>query len=117
MKNTVIVTPGRTRAISRLDPLIDVICEHAGWDPSLLNDPAGIRRTHELTDDPAWCADSFNAGDWLREYLDRTDRETVTLDVDRILETPVIGRYACQSHYHGPEYVAAHQRSGGKGRL
>lgn len=73
------------------------------------DDPAGIRRTHELTDDPAWCADSFNAGDWLREYLDRTDRGTVTLDVDRILETPVIGRYACQSHCHGPEYVATHQ--------
>lgn len=34
MKDTVIVTPGRTRAISRLDPLVDVICEHAGWDPT-----------------------------------------------------------------------------------
>ena len=71
MKNTVIVTPGRTRAISRLDPLVDVICEHAGWDPNLLNDPAGIRRIQELTNDPAWCADSLNAGDRLREYLDR----------------------------------------------
>lgn len=84
MRSTVIVTPGRTRAISRLDPLIDVVCEHAGWNPGLLDDPNGVRRIQELTDDPAWCADSFNAGDWLREYLDRTDRETVTLDVDRI---------------------------------
>jgi len=96
MRNTVITTPGRTRAISRLDPLVDVICEHAGWDPDLLNDPA-------------WCADSLNAGDRLREYLARTDRETVVLDVDGILATPVRDEYACQSHYHGPEYVAAHR--------
>ena len=74
MRNTVITTPGRTRAISRLDPLVDVICEHAGWDPDLLNDPAGIRRIQELTNDPAWCADSLNAGDRLREYLARTHR-------------------------------------------
>lgn len=109
MRSTVIVTPGRTRAISRLDPLIDVVCEHAGWNPGLLDDPNGVRRIQELTGDPAWCADSFNAGDWLREYLARTDWETVTLDVDRILETPVTERYACRSHYHGPEYVKAHQ--------
>lgn len=108
MRNTVIVTPGRTRIIDRLDPLLDVICEHTGWNPVLLHDPDGTRRTHELTNDPAWCADSFNAGDWLREYLDLTGRETVTLDVDRILETPIIERYAHESHYHGPEYVGPH---------
>ncbi len=109
MRNTVITTPGRTRIIGRFDPLVDVICEHAGWDPDLLNDPAGIRRIQELTNDPAWCADSLNAGDRLREYLARTDRETVVLDVDGILATPVRDEYACQSHYHGPEYVAAHR--------
>ena len=109
MRNTVITPPGRTRIIGRSDPLTDVICEHEGWNPSLLHDPDGTRLIQELTADPAWCADSLNAGDRLREYLARTNRETVVLDVDGILATPVRDEYACQSHYHGPEYVAAHR--------
>lgn len=39
MKNTTITTPGKTRTISQMDPLIDVICEHTGWNPDLLDDP------------------------------------------------------------------------------
>lgn len=109
MKNTTITTPGKTRTISKTDPLIDVICEHTGWNPDLLDDPAGVRQVREATADPAWCADSFNAGDRLREYLDLTEQETVTLDVDSILNTPINERYAHESHYHGLEYVEPHR--------
>lgn len=70
MRNTVIVTPGRTRIIDRLDPLLDVICEHTGWNPGLLQDPSGVQHVYEMTNNPTWVADSFNAGDRLREYLD-----------------------------------------------
>ena len=59
---------------------------------------------------PAKCLyTTKDAGDRLREYLDLTERENVTLDVDRILNTPINERYAHESHYHGLEYMEPHR--------
>lgn len=107
-KNTYITTPGHTSVINRLDPIVDELCEHTGFSRQELPDAQARREADKFLDDPAWSADSFNAGDWFREYLMYTKDEEVVLDIDKIMSTPVRYPYSERSHYHTFDYVPAH---------
>lgn len=109
-RDTIITSPGRTVCIRRIeDPRLDELCERTGCPPlTQLPDAHAVRRVELAQEDPAWRASSLNAGDWMREYLEHTGADELTLDVGATMATPVREEYATHGHCHCLDYVPAH---------
>lgn len=102
-------TPADVRITKKDRAILDELCERTGFPWDELPDAVAVRETNEITSDPAWGADSFNAGDWLGEYLELTSDEVLVLDIDAIMATPVRREYMEREHLHGMEVVPGHE--------
>ncbi|MBT1164657.1 hypothetical protein [Bifidobacterium felsineum] len=109
MRGSYITSPGGAYVITGSGTDIDLLAEHEGLDYDALPDRIAAEKVDRLwRDDPSVSADSFNAGDWLKDYLYYTREKVTVLDVESILATPIRYEYRTYWHQHGIETVPPH---------